>query len=444
MKMLKMRNVLNVLKRITSPLLALAIVAGPAFAAEPANLVINVPNVTVRMYGFVENDLINDSTQGAFKEEMDNNTIAKASTYAGQHHQTIMSVRNSRLGFDFTFPKTDFGLDTEAVMEMDFLGNVAAGTAERDTFNNPAVRIRHAFINMTDGQWNVKMGQTWSLLGWQPYYFPSEAIIQPAVGQLYRRFTQVRATNTQKLGEDWTFETALDAARPAEIDSGNPIYQGGLRIASTKYKAAAGIGSGIPLVGLSLGLSGDMIPYRTAAYGSKNGSAVAADLLIPIIPSSDGKDPGNNLSLTAEYANGTGIGGLELAGLTGGISSVTDGVSPATGVGSIDSGEAAVVGGQLDLPHFQSYRANLTYILPGARWSTSGGYADVLGLNMADYGASTSLVPHMQYYFVNAMYMPLKWLRFALELAQTKDTYNDAANRFAYNTRIHFTTYITF
>ena len=45
----------------------------------------NIPNVNVRLYGFIENDLINDSTEG-FTEEMDNNLVAKASAYAGDHH----------------------------------------------------------------------------------------------------------------------------------------------------------------------------------------------------------------------------------------------------------------------------------------------------------------------------------------------------------------------
>ena len=68
---------------------------------------------------------------------------------------------------------------------------------------------------------NAKIGQTWSLLGWQPYYFPSEADVQPNVeAQLYRRFGQVRLTNTTKLlGDDWTLESAIDAAKPAELGS---------------------------------------------------------------------------------------------------------------------------------------------------------------------------------------------------------------------------------
>src|SRR5689334_19400350 len=64
---------------------------GFAHADENAQLTVKAPaNVSIRMYGFIENDVINDSTQG-FTEEMDNNLVAKANTYAGQHHRTIMS-----------------------------------------------------------------------------------------------------------------------------------------------------------------------------------------------------------------------------------------------------------------------------------------------------------------------------------------------------------------
>jgi hypothetical protein len=439
---------------LISLFLVAGIAVGPVAADETATLSVkSIPNVNIRMYGFVENDLINDSTQG-FTEEMDNNLVAKANTDAGQHHRTIMSVRNSRLGFDVTMPKTENGLATEGVFELDFLGNQAANTTpgtsggtptqtERDFFNNPTVRVRHAYVNLTyNDAWNAKLGQYWSLLGWQPYYFPSEAIVQPAVGQLYRRFPQIRVTNTTKVTDDWTVESALDAAKPAEMNGGITDFHAGLRLASTKYKAASGVGSSTPLVGLSAAISAVIIPVRTATAGSDEGTAVALDALVPIIPSSDGKNPSNTLSLTGEYSNGRGIGGLELAGATAGVATPTAAQLGTSGL--LDSGIAGIVGGNLDLIHFETYRGNLTYVLPGAHWSTSAGYAAVETLNLADYGASTALAPHMQYYYVNAMYMPLSWLRFALELAQTKDTYNDAVNTFAYNNRIHFTTYITF
>src|SRR5207237_754541 len=139
-----------------------------------------------------------------------------ARNFAGQHHRTEMSVRNSRLGFDLTLPKTDAGLQSEGIIELDFMGNnapntlpgAAAGTqSERDFYNNPAVRVRHAYMNLTYNSWNAKVGQTWSLLGWQPYYFPGEAVVQPGPGQLYRRFAQARVTNTLALPSDWTLES---------------------------------------------------------------------------------------------------------------------------------------------------------------------------------------------------------------------------------------------
>jgi hypothetical protein len=434
---------MGALRRLSASLLALTVVTVPVLADETATLTIkSIPNVSVRMYGFVENDLINDSTQG-LTEELDNASIQKANTYAGQHHSTIMSVRNSRLGFDVSMPKTENGLETEGIFEFDALAN-SAGTAQRDIYNNGTIRIRHMYANITDDQWNAKIGQTWSLLGWQPYYFPSEAIVQPAIGQLYRRFAQVRVTNTQKLmNGDWTFESAIDAARPAELQSGLTTEHAGIRLASTKYKAVSGLGSSTPLVGLSVAASGAIIPIRTATLGATNGTVVAFDALVPIIPSSDGKSPSNTLALTAEYSNGRGDGGLELAGATSGVSAAADPASP-NGVGTLDSGMAGTSNGTLDLIHFQTYRSNLTYMWPGAHWANSIGYAETQALNIGDFGAGTGLIPRYQYYYGNVMYLPLTWLRFALEWAQIKNTYNDTANRFAYDNRIQFTTYLTF
>ena len=212
--MLNRSKTLKGLACLASSSLVLALISVPAHADETATLSIkSIPNVNVRMYGFIENDLINDTKQlvtgSKVAEELDNPTIPKANTYAGQHGETIDSIRNSRLGFDVTMPKTEYGLATEGIFELDFLGNQAANTlpgqtggtqSERDFFNNPTVRVRHAYLNVTyNDSWNAKIGQTWSLLGWQPYYFPSEADVQPNVGQLYRRFAQTRITNTTNL-----------------------------------------------------------------------------------------------------------------------------------------------------------------------------------------------------------------------------------------------------
>jgi hypothetical protein len=444
--MLRKSNALDVIKRMASSLLALVLLGGTTVHAdETATLSIkSIPNVNVRMYGFVENDLINDSVQG-LTEETDNPTIPKANTatYAGNHHQTIMSIRNSRLGFDVTMPKTEYGLETEGIFEFDLLGQSAA-TTQRDTYNNAVLRVRHVYVNITDDQWNAKVGQTWSLLGWQPYYFPSEAIVQPAVGQLYRRFAQIRVTNTQKvMNGDWTVETAVDAARPPELQQGVTEEHAGIRLASTKYKAVSGLGSSTPMVGASLALSGALIPVRTAAVGTANGTVGAVDMLLPIIPSSDGKNPSNTLGLTAEYSNGRGYGGLELAGASADLAAAS--AVSLDGATNLDSGIAGLSHGNLDLLHYQTYRSNLTYMWPGAHFANSIGYAATETMNLGDYnGTTTGGILKYQYYYGNVMYLPLTWLRFALEWAQYKDTYNDVANRYAYDNRIQFTTYLTF
>ena len=88
-----------------------------------------------------------------------------------------------------------------------------------------------------------------------------------------------------------------------------------------------------------------------------------------------------------EYSNGTGYGGLELAGATGGLSTGTgDGTIGSTGVGAIDSGIAGISrGGNLDLIHLQLYRGNFTYMWPGSHFANSIGYAETDVLNMGDF-----------------------------------------------------------
>ena len=176
------------------------------------------------------------------------------------------------------------------------------------------------------------------------------------------------------------------------------------------------------------------------------GKVVAFDALIPIIPSSDGKSTSNTLSLTMEYSNGTGDGGLEVAGATGGVGQVTtDGTIGTTGVGALDSGIAGISkGNNLDLIHLQTYRGNFTYMWPGSHFANSAGYANTDFLNASDFTAAAGQILRYQYYYGNMMYLPLPWLRFALEWAQIKDQYNDTANRYAYDNRVQFTTYLTF
>ena len=443
----------NTKARRTATGLVLALAMGlTTQAAENVNVTVSkIKDLNLRVYGFVETDYIHDTTEGLCEEE-GNSAIQKRSTYAGQHDRTQMSVRNSRLGFDLTVPKTEFGLDSEGIIELDFLGNNAAtytpGAAvptvqtERDFFNNPAVRVRHAYANLTYDDWNAKLGQTWSLLGWQPYYFPGEVIVQPGPGQLYRRFVQARVMNTQRLGDAWTFESAADIAKPAQMNSGSPEWHGGLRLASTKWKAASvGGGGNASMVGLSAAVSGALIPIRTTV-GDPTGQAIAFDAAVPIIPSTDGKNRSNTLIWMGEFMSGNGVGGLEYSGLSSGVGAIP---LATAGAAAIDSGIAGVNGnGDAELIRYRTWRTHLQYSLPGGKWATSVGYAQVEARNLDRFGAATSLYPKIQFAYASLMYDPLAWLRFGAEWNQTRDTYNDANNRHAINNRAQVSTFLMF
>lgn len=447
-------------RAVLSALIA-ALASVTAFAAENVNVSVSkIKDLNLRVYGFVETDIIADTTAG-FTEEQGNNLVPMrvaagggANNFTGQHHRTEMSVRNSRLGFDLTLPKTEGGLATQAIIELDFLGNNATNAqpgaapgaqSERDFFNNPAVRVRHAYINLTCNEWNAKIGQTWSLLGWQPYYFPGEAIVQPGPGQLYRRFTQARATHTLKLG-DWTLESAADLTKPAEMNSGNPELHGGLRLASTKLKAASIGGAGTSMVGLSAGVSGALIPTQTNGIGNPTGNALAFDVAVPLIPSLDGANRGNTLIWMGEFLSGNGVGGLEFSGLTLGVPGVTA-ATPNAGT-AIDSGIAGVnLDGNAELIRYRTFRTHLQYSLPGGKWALSGGYAQVEGRNLdrfAKNAAANALAPKIQFGYLSAFYDAAAWLRFAGEINQTVDSYNDASNRHATNNRYQFSTFFLF
>jgi hypothetical protein len=455
-----------VLAATLAAVMAAGPLAAPAAALEPLTIgTSSLKDATLRLYGFVETDNIYDTTQ-SYTEEQDSvapqthTVLGKtAQNPAGARGRDTMSVRNSRLGLELGVPAQDNGISARAVFEMDFLGNngtnATPGSApgaqtERDYFNNPTARVRHAFVDVSkiltsENVLSTKLGQTWSLLGWQPYYFPGEAVVLPGVGQLYRRFAQARFTDTQTFGGgDWTFESAVDAAKPAEMNSGSPEWHGGLRVASTKYKGASIAGAGTSMVGLSAGLSGALIPLRTQSAGSPTGGAAAIDVLVPIIPSKDGKSRDNTLVWAAEGVIGSGVGGLEMAGLTFGVPGITAANNGGT---AVDSGIAGVdtSGSNIQLIQMRSYRTHLQYSL--ARWSASVGYAQVEARNLDRFGAGAAaltLYPKLQYGYVAAFYDAASWLRFAGEVNQTKATFNDPNNRFARNNRYQASAYFLF
>jgi len=447
--------------------LALGTLAFGAQAAEPITVTVSsIKDLNLRIYGFVEMDYIRDTTQStSYLEEQDNYVVptrttlgGAANNYAGEHGRDMMSIRNSRLGFELNLPKSDSGLQGQGIIELDMMGNNAPNTtpgngapgaqSERDFFNNAAVRVRHAYMNLTYNDWNAKIGQTWSLLGWQPYYFPGENAILPTPGMLYRRFAQARVMNTVNFMDAYTLESAADIAKPAQMDSQQTEYHAGLRVASTKIKGASIDGASTRMVGLSAAVSGAVIPIQTP-LGNRTGGAVAFDVFVPIIPSTDGKNRSNNLVWAGEFMSGSGVGGLEYAGLSSGVAAPT---AAQTGSTSLDSGMAGINnGGSVSLIRYRAFNTHLQYSLPafmpGGKWATSVGYAQTETRNLADFGKNNPtalLSPKNQYAYASIHYDPLGWLRFAGEFSQTRTTYVDAANRFAANNRVQLSAFFIF
>jgi hypothetical protein len=258
---------------------------------------------------------------------------------------------------------------------------------------------------------------------------------------------------------DWTVETAADAAKPPEINSGSPEFHGGVRVASTKWKAASIGGAGTSMVGLSAGLSGALIQVQTAGIGNPMGTPYAIDVAIPIIPSKDGKDRSNTLLAVGEFMSGAGVGGLEYSGLNLGapaIATKTNAVITNTPVP--DSGMVGLnLAGSAELVRIRAWRYNLQYSLPGGKLALSSGYAQVEGRNLDRFGAPgtigtnpntiaqwSAIIPKIQYGYASVFYDPLNWLRFAFEYNEARTTYNDPNNRFATNDRYQFTTFFLF
>src|SRR5580704_19552527 len=101
------------------------------------------------LYGWVEADLIYDTTQG-FSDLQGNTAIARPTTSAGGNDQMTFGMRDSRLGVKLDAPQVGV-IKPSAVIEMDFLGNEATGAAaptEQQFWQSPTQRIRFAYMKM--------------------------------------------------------------------------------------------------------------------------------------------------------------------------------------------------------------------------------------------------------------------------------------------------------
>lgn len=440
---------------------------------EGGGVTIKFKDAGLKIYGFLTLQDDRDTTQSLF-EAQGNTLLSKrgmtkvsasgevqniADNYAGQHGREILSPRYSRLDFAPTLPKTDSGLASSGLVEVDFLGNDAPNTnpgatpaaqTENNYFNFGAVRIRHAYINLDYDELNFKFGQTWSPFAWTDAYDQPEITVQPTVGKAQQRIAQARLTHTHAFADRLQFQSYAGYTRPPAMNSDMGAYHFGARASSLERKAYEPSTSGGGMAPLSAAVSVEFLPVRTVA-GNALGDAEAAAAFIPVIASKDGKDRANTLGVGGDYVIGSGLGATEYPGLTMGV----PGVTAAQGGAAVDQGIAGVnQAGNLELIRIRTWRAWGVYS-PLKKLTVGGGYVDVQGRNLDRFtptasttanwtGTLVGIAPRLQYYYGTVIYDPAPWLRFAGELAQTRNIYNDPQNRFAVNNRLQLSVYLFF
>ncbi|HEX7674306.1 MAG TPA: hypothetical protein VF412_09045 [Bdellovibrio sp.] len=403
----------------------------------------------VTMGGFVETDYVHDSTR-SFTEIIGNAGVARSGTMAGDNGRTFFSGRNSRLNFSVYAPETN-GWKSKGVMEFDFFGydpqpqGPTGGANSETAFSqNPGPRIRHMYMSTESNGWQILTGQTWSLFGWQPYYFPTTITLAPGPGELFQRNLQFMVMKSMMLGDSNKLQVAGSLERPVQRDSSLPTLNVGARWSFDGLKTAyTGTYGDTKLESLSVGVTGKFTQFTTGTASSTstsntNGTAISVDTLIPIIPASDAKDPGNSLTITGEFTAGKGYADT-LPNWSGGLSSFSAGSAPgatAAGNTNLDAGYGGFDGsGNFQLLNLQTWNVSLQYVLPTS-WSTymTAGYMEVQASNVGDFanatnwgtGSANTLISKDSMYFINAIHDFTSQVRVGLEYSkQTTHYYGD-------------------
>ena len=241
---------------------------------------------SVEIHGFVQADIINDSTQ-SFNETVGDGAVKQNGSYAGDNGWTQMSERNSRV--DFLAKDLNVGgWDTKGYLELDLLGydpassyataapaGAASTNSEYKFYTQPTVRLRHAYMEADSDGWQILAGQWWSLFGWNMDYVLATVAEAPTMGTLYQRTPQLRIQKTIGTDKDsMQLQIAADIEKPDEEDGQVPNVNFGLRFLENDIKGrfCSSTGAG-KLMPLSIGLSerNGLYSYDTQVQGGGAG-----------------------------------------------------------------------------------------------------------------------------------------------------------------------------
>lgn len=428
------------------PVTGLAETPAPPPATPPA---VVAPSIQAKwateLYGFVEFDVIHDTTE-SYNEGAGNNLIARPGTYGAGHGRTMLSVRHSRMGFRLAAPEV-LQIKASALVELDFLGNQPPVT-ESQLFSNPAFRIRRLFMRLENPYVDVLAGQEWALFGWQTMSFPNTIGIQGLQGQVFSRTAQLRLSHVFRTSAV-NVEVAAAAVRPPQRDAEYPDGQVGVRLLVNQWRAirtGGAVGSAEDAAGL--GLSGVVRRLNVPAFErapktavSTLGWGVSADLLLPILSRTrDAK--ANALTMTASFATGAGISDLYV-GLNAGLTFPAlpgGGTYPA----NIDNGLVMFdASGKLTAVQWQSVIVGLQYYLPpaGNVW-LSLNYSQLDSSNIRSLGVAANVIDRIQWASGTLFWDVIPAVRTGLEYAWTTQRYGDRV--FAHNDRVQLSAYYLF
>jgi hypothetical protein len=353
----------------------------------------------VQLYGIAVANVANDSTR-SFNPGLNDNLVARDGTQAGNLGRTQFTAYNSRIGVEGHAPEIG-GIRAWGRVEGDFSGydpsptgaatpaGAAAPPSEGSFIKNPTFRIRQAFVALENDYVDILAGQAYDILGWGNYFFPCAVASLGIPMQLFDRTPQVRfghSFHTNAVNLDFQ----VGAFRPAQRDSEIPDGEGGVRLQINNWKGIATPGSGgtaavpaaIAVSGLVRRFKVDEFAANPVGSSTDTGWAVAADVLIPIVPVRDSFDRANALTLIAEASVGSGyaeqFNGFNGSGgfpaLPGGAAFVPD----------IDQGLVTYdPAGYLHTIDWRSLFVGLQYYVPPGRTILSINYTQGESDNMA-------------------------------------------------------------
>jgi hypothetical protein len=417
-------------------------------------------------YGVVEFNTFNDSTR-SFQEGSGNNLVARDGSYAASVGRTIMTARNSRIGFKMIIPTFE-GIKTTGIVEGDFDGNQPSNPptlTEASFYTSATFRLRYANVKLESDVVDVLAGQALNLFGNSPYFFPCTTFQLGLPSMVFTRTPQLRISKTLRT-KPVNVDIGVAGLRPPGRDSLYPDAQAALRLSINDWKGLHTPGYVFTTADpMAIGISGVARRFKVDQFASPpttqstdTGWGVSVDAFLPVIPVKDSDDRSNALSLTGSFTTGSGI--ADLYGMTGGITFPT---LPAGQMGTftpdIDPGMVTYdSAGILHTIPWTTFMAGVQYYLPpSGRLFVSANYtqAQSTGTNniVALVGGETlpsgmpnpraaTVIKQAQYFDVCLFFDITRTVRTSVSYQQIMQVYGDDTN--ASNRRFTFAMYYQF